>query len=113
MTMKAQAKLDSGQFARMNKLEQSVYAHLASRPDVVHVGYEEIRLTLGHRSQYTPDFFVVDTSGRIWIVEAKGFWRDDARVKIKVAARKFPWFDFYAITKDRKTKELQWEYIKP
>ena len=70
-------------------------------------------MRLAKRTFYEPDFMVwlwptvvVDTSedpdpypGRIEIHEVKGFWRDDARVKIKVAAEMFPMFKFIAVTR--------------
>jgi hypothetical protein len=31
------------------------------------------------------------------LIEVKGFWRDDARVKIKVAREMFPWFVWTAV----------------
>jgi hypothetical protein len=37
--------------------------------------------------------------GRFTIVEVKGFMRDDAQVKLKVAARLFRRFDFVLVKK--------------
>jgi hypothetical protein len=66
--------------------------------DIQSWAYEAITLKLAEDCRYTPDFFVVETSGRIRFEETKGFWRDDARVKIKVAAKQFPMFSFVALT---------------
>ena len=63
--------------------------------------FESIRLRLADRTTYTPDF-MVERDGSLIIYEVKGFWRDDARVKIKVAAEMYPCFQFYAV---QKTKE--------
>jgi hypothetical protein len=41
------------------------------------------------RCQYTPDFWSKGRDGTWTAWEVKGFWRDDARVKIKVAASKW------------------------
>jgi hypothetical protein len=58
--------------------------------------YEAVTLKLANDTRYTPDFFVVYPD-RFECHEVKGFWRDDARVKIKVAAQRFPWMRFLAI----------------
>ena len=39
-------------------------------------------------------------SGELEMHEVKGFWREDARLKIKVAAEQFP-FRFVAVTKSK------------
>lgn len=59
--------------------------------------YEKITLKLADDCRYTPDFFVVDLLGGITFEEVKGFWRDDAKVKIRVAAQQFPQFTFKAL----------------
>ena len=53
--------------------------------------FEQIKFRLAGRTWYTPDFFVVEKTKTV-IYEVKGFWRDDARVKIKVAAEMYPHF---------------------
>jgi len=60
--------------------------------------FEGIKLRLAARTFYTPDFVVV-TDDQIEMHEVKGFWEDDARVKIKVAAEIHPWFVFVAVKK--------------
>jgi hypothetical protein len=52
--------------------------------------YEQITLKLGDDCRYTPDFAIVDAEGLLRFEEVKGFWRDDAKVKIRVAAKQFP-----------------------
>ena len=37
--------------------------------------------------------------GRIQAREVKGFFRDDAKVKLQVAARAYPWIDFMLVRK--------------
>jgi hypothetical protein len=51
--------------------------------------------SLGDDTRYTPDFMVIKNDGTIEFHEVKGFMRPAARVKIKVAARMFPWFRWY------------------
>jgi hypothetical protein len=56
--------------------------------------FEAITLRLARRTSYTPDFYVVLPDGSREFHETKGFMRDDANVKLKVAANKFPSFTF-------------------
>jgi len=60
--------------------------------------FEAIKLKLAKNTTYTPDFFVMLSTGELQAHEIKGFWRDDARVKIKVAADIYP-FKFVAVSK--------------
>jgi hypothetical protein len=60
-------------------------------------GFERIKFRLAGRTFYTPDFDVVQHDGSMMCFEVKGFWRDDARVKIKVAADKFRHIGFVAV----------------
>lgn len=83
----------------MNKTEAAYDAYLEVLPTVAEHRYEAVTLRLAKRTRYTPDFMVLLENGRIEFHEVKGFWRDDARVKIKLAAEWFPWFTFRAITR--------------
>lgn len=58
--------------------------------------YEAVKLRIGEACFYTPDFMVINVDDVVEFHEVKGFWRDDARVKIKAAAEKFP-FRFIAV----------------
>lgn len=60
--------------------------------------YESIKLRLADRTWFTPDFMCVTYENNIVFYEVKGFWRDDARVKIKVAAEQYPQFAFRSAT---------------
>ena len=89
--------------AQGNKTEQAFGLRLLSqkqRGEILWYAYEPFKLRLAKTTFYTPDFAAVWEDGAILIYEVKGFWRDDARVKIKVAARLFPFFQFFAVTKD-------------
>lgn len=92
---------------RMNKLEAAYARTLEERRAAGEIDwfiFESLKLKLADKTFYTPDFAVMLSDGQIEIHEVKGFWEDDARVKIKVAAEKFP-FKFKAI---RRVKS-QWE----
>lgn len=60
--------------------------------------FEAMKLRLADSTFYTPDFVVLPRDGVLEMDEVKGFWQDDARVKIKVAASIYP-FRFIAVTK--------------
>jgi hypothetical protein len=72
--------------------------------------FEPLRLILAPKTTYAPDFMVVDLNDEIEFHEVKGWWRDDARVKIKVAAAAFPWFRFVAVSKGKKNAQVGWIY---
>lgn len=63
-----------------------------------------IKLRLADKTWYQPDFVTVRPDGSMTFIEVKGFWRDDARVKIKVAAELYAWFGFMAVTWDAKSR---------
>ena len=83
----------------MNKTEAAYDAHLALQQ---HAGqilwrkFEGLKLRLADNTFYTPDFAVMAADGVIECHEVKGFWQDDARAKIKVAADLYP-FRFLAV----------------
>lgn len=60
--------------------------------------YEAVSIRLAKRTFYRPDFLVQMADGSVEVHEVKGFWEDDARVKIKVAAEMFPLFTFRAMS---------------
>lgn len=87
----------------MNKTEKAYAEHLAYLQTLRRVlwwMFEPIKLRLADGCFYSPDFMVMPDDCRLELHEVKGFWRDDARVKIKVAAARFP-FRFIAVTKRR------------
>lgn len=93
---------------RMNKTEGR-YAlwlrMLRDRGAIESFQFEAVSLRLADGARYTPDFFVVRPTGEIECHEVKGFWREAARVRIKVAADKFP-FRFIAV----KEGKGGWQY---
>jgi hypothetical protein len=69
--------------------------------------FEGMTFKLADNTRYTPDFAVMRADGLIELHEVKGFWRDDARVKIKVAAELFP-FRFIAVKAKTKKSGGGW-----
>ena len=88
----------------MNTLEAAYAAHLELLRrcgEVRAYVYEGVKIRLAGKTWYTPDFCVI-TNEHIELVECKGHWEDDARVKIKVAAE--IWgeaFRFLAVKRER------------
>lgn len=71
--------------------------------------FEPLKLRLADRTFYTPDFLVITSSLEVHLREVKGFWEDDARVKIKVAAEQYPYFTFQAFSKKAKRDGGGWK----
>ena len=87
--------------ARLNRWEQDWLIHLRSTyPDRV-IGVQNMTLKLGHDCRYTPDFTMVEQTGAtgvyVTVYEVKGWKRDDAMVKLRVAARQFSWMIFILV----------------
>lgn len=83
----------------MNKTEAAYAATLELRRaagEVAWFKFEGLKFRLADNTFYTPDFAVMMASGAMEAHEVKGFWQDDARAKIKIAADMYP-FRFVAI----------------
>jgi hypothetical protein len=78
---------------KLNKTEKAYLAYLRGL-NPQWLGIQNLTLKLGDDTRYTPDFVAIDSTGVFHAREVKGFFRDDAKVKIKVAARQFPWIRF-------------------
>ena len=104
----ALGRLKAGQ---RNKTEANYEAFLTALQvagDVAWFKFEGLKLRLADNTFYTPDFAVMRTNGQMEMHEVKGFWQDDARVKIKVAADLYP-FKFLAIKPKSKANGGGWE----
>lgn len=96
----------------MNKTEQAYADHLQHLLDagtITEFSFEPEKLRLAKKTFYTPDFRVQLPNGEIEFHEVKGFWEDDARVKIKVAAENHP-YRFVAVQKKAKKDGGGWKY---
>lgn len=115
---RVQNKAASGRFAlgrlktgERNKTEQAYENFLTA---LQHAGsilwfkFEGIKLRLADNTFYTPDFAVMLASGQMELHEVKGFWQDDARAKIKIAAELYP-FRFLAAKPKSKKDGGGWE----
>lgn len=91
----------------MNKTEQRYAALLEATKrsgEIVEYRYEAVKFKLAPNTFYTPDFMVIYPD-RIEFHEIKGFQRDDAMVKFKAIADKFPEFVWKMLT--LKDKQFQ------
>ena len=89
----------------MNGLEGSYADHLELRKltgEIKDWKFEPFKLKLADKTYFAVDFTLVMLDGLIECHETKGHWEDDARVKIKVAARMFPEFKFVGVCWDKR-----------
>lgn len=84
---------------RMNKTEAR-YLNEKLEPArhdglVTHFEFEMLKFRLAGSTFYTPDFGVVMADGQFELHEIKGGWiQEDAMIKFKVAAEKYPFFNW-------------------
>lgn len=116
--------------SRMNSWEREYAMELEARRaagEILWWGYEAFKLRLTDNTFYTPDFAAIilvpwtTPEGAVvpgWpknpvltFIEVKGFLRDDANVKFKMAAELFP-FEFYMYRKRRQRDGGGWELMK-
>jgi len=84
---------------KMNQTEAAYGEHLRALQhagEILWFRFEGIKLRLADNTFYTPDFAVLAADGVMELHEVKGFWQDDARAKIKIAADQYP-FRFIAV----------------
>lgn len=93
--LQALGRLKAGQLNKTEAAYQDHLNHLKQYADVAWFRFEGVKLRLADNTFYTPDFAVMRDNGQMEMHEVKGFWQDDARVKIKVAAEMYP-FRFIA-----------------
>lgn len=104
-TVKAKGKKNEN---GLNKLEQAYADELEmqrQRGEIELWKAHPFGLRLANKTFYHPDFLVMLTDGSLEIHETKGFMRDDANVKLKVAAAQFP-FVFRLVKKKGKTWKI-------
>ncbi len=88
---------------KMNRTEEAYAAHLEQLKhvgDVLWYKFEGIKLRLADNTFLTIDFPVLSATGILEMREVKGFLRDDANVKLKVAASMYP-FKFILVRRKK------------
>lgn len=111
----------------MNKLEAEFHEFLLREFGDVNLGAvvtaQAFTLLLANGLRYTPDFVVMNPccyrvagdrtkdqrAYRMLAFETKGFMRDDAGAKIKMAARVYPWMTFTLVSKRSKKNGGGWD----
>ncbi len=90
---------------KLNKTEAAFASWLAAKFPALQVEREGVTLLLANGVRYTADFAVFNPGGDLVLYEVKGgkFW-DDAVVKLKVAANKYPRIAFWLATPADRTK---------
>lgn len=104
----ALGRLKSG---TMNKTEAAYDAYLDGlkhHGQILWYKFEGVTFKLADNTRYTPDFLVMTADNVIECHEVKGYWQDDAKVKIKVAAAMYP-FRFIAIKAQAKKNGGGWD----
>ena len=91
----ALGRLKTGERNKTEAAYEQTLEDMRIAGDVLWYRFEGVKLRLADNTFYTPDFAVMLSSGVMELHEVKGFWQDDARVKIKVAAELYP-FRFIA-----------------
>jgi hypothetical protein len=95
----------------MNKLEREFLERLRAARDAhtfQHIWREPVKLRLAGRCWYTPDFATVTSLYELIFWETKGgFFREDAAVKLKVAAETYPCFKFVLVVREKRTWECR------
>lgn len=87
--------------AKLNKTERDYLAYLRGEGNpLAWIGIQNITFKLAHDTRFTPDFTVIE-QGNMRCIDVKGFQREDALIKIKVAARLFPFAKFIIVKRDK------------
>ena len=95
----------------LNKTEQAYEALLNAWLQaglIAWFKFEGVKLRLADNTFYTPDFAVMLANGQMEMHEVKGYWQDDARAKIKIAADMYP-FRFLAVRPKAKKDGGGWD----
>jgi len=98
----------------MNALERKYSETLGAQLSTGHIrrwDFEPLKFRLAANTFFTPDFIVIENDGSITAIEVKGFLRDDAAVKFKVAAAMYPWLYWVMVKKRAKKHGGGWETI--
>ena len=104
--MFALGRMKTGQ---MNRTESEYAEHLELLKrigEIVWYRFEGMKFRLADNTFYTPDFSVMRSDGLLEMHE--GYWMEDAKVKIKVAAEQYP-MAFIAVRKKANKEGGGWK----
>lgn len=99
---KAKEKKMNGIETRFSRILEAA----KKRGEIQRWGFEEVAFRLAPSTVYNPDFLAVLPQGQWLFIETKGYLRDDAAVKFKIAAGRYPEHSWVMLKEDKKTKEF-------
>lgn len=105
--LQALGRLKTGTMNRTEAAYAVTLEQLKNSGSILWYKFEGVKVRLADNTFYTPDFAVMLANGQLEMHEVKGFWQDDAKVKIKVAADLYP-FRFVAIKAEAKKRGGGW-----
>lgn len=106
--MLALGRLKTGERNRTEAAYENLLESRLRSGEVAWFKFEGVKLRLADNTFYTPDYAVMLSSGLMEMHEVKGFWQDDARAKIKIAADMYP-FRFLAVRPKPKKDGGGWD----
>lgn len=106
--MRALGRLKQGSMNKTEAAYEQILKDALYLGDIAWYRFEGTKLRLADKTFYTPDFTVMLADRQIECHEVKGFWTDDARVKIKLAAEQYP-FRFIAVKPRSRKAGGGWE----
>ena len=112
MKVKGMYALGRMKTGTMNRTEAAYAGHLEALKasgEVLWYAFEAMTLKLADGCRYTPDFAVMLPDGQLQMHEVKGYWQDDAKAKIRVAASLFP-MPFIAVYQQPKRDGGGWKF---
>lgn len=105
--LQALGRLKTGQMNKSEAEYEKVLAEAKHAGEILWYKFEGVKFRLADNTTYTPDFAVMNKDNVMEFHEVKGYWQDDARAKIKIAADLYP-FVFIAVTKRTKKAGGGW-----
>lgn len=96
--------------SKLNKTEKAYLVFLEQQENLW-LGIQCLTFKLGHDCRYTPDFAVIDVAG-LRVIDVKGghTW-EDSLIKMRTAARLYPWVRF--VKAQKKGSIFEHQEIKP
>lgn len=88
--MQALGRMKAGKMNKTEKHYQDLLEVKKHNGEVLWYLFEPMNLRLADNCYYKIDFLVLKSDMTLEAVDVKGFWTDDALVKIKAAAERFP-----------------------
>lgn len=101
----ALGRLKAGELNKTEKAYRDLLEEQKTSGEILWYSFDSIKLRLANNTFLSVDFFILTKDFKLQAIDVKGslaIITDDAKVKMKVAADKFPLEFFYAIPKPKK-----------